>query len=123
MSLRGELMFDYGKFICEKRKEAGLTYNGLSERTGISDSSIQRMENGQIKTPKWENLCTIAQALEIHPFEIMKAAGYITEEDINPVHRLKRLDELDDDDIIHLQSYIDFLIYRKEMNCQRKGKV
>ncbi|MCJ7846613.1 helix-turn-helix domain-containing protein [Blautia sp. NSJ-175] len=115
-------MFNYGDYIKEKRTKAGLSYDELSALTKISDTSLQRMETGQTKAPKWENLCVIAKALDFHPFEILKAAGYITEEDINPIHRLKKLDKLNDDDINQLQSYIDFLLFQKTYD-QQKGTI
>lgn len=53
----------------------------------------------------------------------MQTAGYITEEDINPIHRLKYLDQLNDDDMIQLQEYINFLLFKKTENEPKKGKV
>ena len=84
---------------------------------------LQRMETGKTGMPRWENLCSIAKALGFHPFEIMQTAGYITEEDINPIHRLKYLDQLNDDDMIQLQEYINFLLFKKTENEPKKGKV
>lgn len=116
-------MSDLGNYIKEKRIQAGLSYKELSIMTGISDTSLQRMETGKTEMPRWENLCSIAKALRFHPFEIMQTAGYITKEDINPIHRLKHLDQLNDDDMIQLQEYINFLIYKKMENESKKGKV
>ena len=61
----------------QKRIQAGLSYKELSIMTGISDTSLQRMETGKTGMPRWENLCSIAKALGFHPFEIMQTAGYI----------------------------------------------
>lgn len=116
-------MSDLGNYIKEKRILAGLTYKELSGKTGISDTSLQRMETGKTGMPRWENLCSIAKALGFHPFEIMQTAGYITEEDINPIHRLKHLDQLNDDDLLQIQEYIDFLLYKKMEHEPKKGKV
>ena len=116
-------MPDLGNYIKEKRIQAGLSYKELSIMTGISDTSLQRMETGKTGMPRWENLCSIAKALRFHPFEIMQTAGYITEEDINPIHRLKYLDQLNDDDMIQLQEYINFLLFKKTENEPKKGKV
>lgn len=116
-------MSDLGNYIKEKRIQAGLSYKDLSIITGISDTSLQRMETGKTEMPRWENLCSIAKALGFHPFEIMQTAGYITEKDINPIHRLKHLDQLNDDDMIQLQEYINFLLFKKTENEPKKGKV
>ena len=56
-------MSDLGNYIKEKRIQAGLSYKELSIMTGISDTSLQRMETGKTGMPRWENLCSIAKAL------------------------------------------------------------
>ena len=70
-------MSDLGNYIKEKRIQAGLSYKELSIMTGISDTSLQRMETGKTGMPIWENICSIAKALIFNPFEIMQTAGYI----------------------------------------------
>jgi transcriptional regulator with XRE-family HTH domain len=51
------------------REEADLTQQQLSERCGISVSSIKKYEKG-INKPKIEHVGKIAQALFVHPEKI-----------------------------------------------------
>ena len=78
-----------GTLIKERREALGMSLKKLSEACEISDSEILKIESGQRKTPNWSALCKIAHALSFHPFEVLLAAGYITESDVNPVYRLK----------------------------------
>ena len=78
-------MFNVGQMIKEKREAAGLSLEKLQDACGVSDGEIMKIEKDEDKTPNWESLCKIAQALNFHPFEILLAAGYITEKDTNPV--------------------------------------
>lgn len=116
-------MSEIGNYIRQQRTTRGFSFNDLGEKSGISGASIQKIESGKTKHPQWENLCAIAKALDIHPFEMMKVAGYITEKDINPIHRLKKLDALNDEEINLLQSYIDFLFFRKKSVTNRKDDI
>ena len=80
---------------------------------GMSDAEIMRIENGDRKTPSWSNLCKIAKALKMHPFQYLLISGYIEEKDIHPSVLLTGLDQLNADDVRYLQLMIDFIISRK----------
>lgn len=107
-------MSNVGKLIKEKRTASGLSQKRLGNACGISDSEIMKIENGTRKTPNWKNLCKIAKALGIHPFDILLAAGYISKSDFNSCNKLHNLEKLDDTDYRYLQLLIDFMISRKE---------
>ena len=96
-----------GTLIKERKEALGMSLKKLSEACEISDSEILKIESGQRKTPNWSALCKIAHALFFHPFEVLLAAGYITESDINPVYRLKGLDRLSAEDMEVVQNIID----------------
>lgn len=114
-------MSNVGDLIKQKRIKAKLSQKNLGKACGISDSEIMKIENGQRKTPNWENLCKISKALSIHPFDILLVAGYISESDFNSSNRLRNLDKLDENDCNFLQSLIDFMISRKETDEISKG--
>lgn len=59
-----------GKII-EIRKEKGISRYRLSQLTGISESTLLRYENGDIKKASFENIIKICEALEIDVKEIM----------------------------------------------------
>lgn len=49
------------------RKERGLTYQDLADRTGINKSTIQRYETGNIKEMSLTKLELLARALGVDP--------------------------------------------------------
>lgn len=113
-------MNELASIILYKRLEAGLSQSELGSACGMSDSSINRLEKGLTKNPDWQNLCEIAKALHIHPFEFMLAAGYITQEDICPDSKLNGLAELTDEEIAEVQTYINFLHFKKKNGGDEK---
>ncbi len=102
-----------GDVIKENRELCGYSRKKLADLSGISDSELMKIENGERKNPSWKNLCKIAKALEISPVEFMIKTGCISEKDINPVYMLKRVDRLEQDDLREVQLFIDFLISKK----------
>lgn len=114
-------MPNLGQLIKCKREAAGLSQKKLGKACGLSDSEIMKIENGTRKKPNWVNLCRIAQALSFHPFELLLAAGYISENDIHPSSSLKGLEKLSSTDLEYLQMLIDFMISRKCADGETEG--
>lgn len=110
-----------GKIIKGKRKSLGISLKKLSAACQVSDSEIHRIEKGTRQTPSWEILCKISKALNLHPFELLLEAGYISTEDIHPITSLHGLEELNGDDIRYLQLFIDFLLSRKNEVVSKGG--
>ena len=102
-----------GELIKARRESLNMSLKKLGEACGVSDSEILKIESGQRKSPNWTTLCKIAQVLQFHPFEIMLAAGYISEKDINPQLRINGLDQLSENDLDFVQSIIDTQIAKK----------
>ena len=113
-------MPEVGQLIKSRREAAGLSQKKLGNACGLSDSEIMKIENGVRKKPNWENLCKIAQALEFHPFELLLAAGYISE-NIHPSTQFRGLEKLSDKDMEYLQLLIDFMISRKSTDGISEG--
>ena len=114
-------MSNLGQLIKNKRKAFGLSQKKLGSVCNLSDSEIMKIESGGRKKPNWENLCKIAKALDFHPFELLLAAGYISEKDIPRDTKLHGLENLDSRDINCLQLFIDFMISRKNLHEEPKG--
>ena len=114
-------MSDFRELVRLKRKDAGLSQKKLGEACGLSDTTISKIEGGSRETPQWDTLCKIAQALKFHPFEILLAAGYITEDDIHPNSQIHGLENLNEAGLEEVQLFIDFLQEReKKMNAPNK---
>ena len=103
-----------GQFIKEKRETAGLSQKKLGQACGVSDSEIMKIESGQRKKPHWITLCKIAHALDFHPFQILLTAGYITEKEIHPNSQIHGLENLNSNELVEVQLFIDFLITRRQ---------
>lgn len=108
-------MSNIGEFIKEKREQANCSQAALARKCGKHDSTICNIEKGERKVT-WEELGMISQALgNFHVFEALIVAGYISEDDINPMHRFYHLNELTSENIEDVQKYIDFLIYKQQI--------
>lgn len=83
---------NFGKWLKEKRIEAGYESQGLLSRTcGIDHSTIARWERGDTK-PSPDNLKKLAPFLRASYEEIMAAAGYIEKPDPPKPKALEGLD-------------------------------
>lgn len=51
--------------VYEKRTEAGLSLQELSEKSGVAKSYLQRLEEGSAN-PSIEILCKLSKALGVH---------------------------------------------------------
>lgn len=59
------------KKIKNRREELGMTYQTLSDKTGISKSSLQRYETGAIKNMPLDKIEVISKALNTTPAYLM----------------------------------------------------
>lgn len=55
--------------VYEYREKAKLTLTELAEKSGVSKSQINRIENGQTD-PTVYTICLLAKALEVEPSEL-----------------------------------------------------
>lgn len=54
-----------------RRKELGLTLAQVAERVGTSEATVQRWENGSIKTLRHESIVKLADVLDVSPSYLM----------------------------------------------------
>jgi HTH-type transcriptional regulator, competence development regulator len=107
-------MFELGSYIKSKREALNISSRKLANIVGISSTEMMKIENGTRKNPSWNTLCKVARAIKVHPFDVLCAAGYINETDINPALRLTGIEKLDKDELKEVQTFIDFIIERKK---------
>lgn len=110
-----------GTLIKEKRKEKKLSLKSLGKACGISDSEMLKIENGERKTPNWYTLCKIADQLGLHPVELLCEAGCIDERYIQPYAKIHKLDVLNEEDLVTVQLFVDFLIERRRSLALNNG--
>lgn len=65
----------FGPLLRELRKKKGFSLAELQEKTGISASYINRMENGERKTPSISIIETLANALQVDKNRLISAAN------------------------------------------------
>ena len=66
-----EKMQDIKKRMKTRREELNMSYQTLSEKVGISKSTLQRYETGYIKNMPVDKLEEIADALSVSPAYLM----------------------------------------------------
>jgi len=54
-----------GPRIREIRESKGLGYSQLAEATGLDLRYLKRLEKGTVKSPSWDAVCKIADALGV----------------------------------------------------------
>ncbi|MEK4678629.1 helix-turn-helix transcriptional regulator [Bacillus sp. FSL W7-1294] len=69
----------FADFIKNKRKEKQLTTSQLAELSGLSQSYISNLENGNRKTPKIETINKLAKGLGVPNGTLMMAAGLVND--------------------------------------------
>jgi len=70
-----EKMQDIMKRMKNRREELNMSYQTLSEKVGISKSTLQRYETGYIKNMPVDKLEEIANALNVSPAYLMGWEG------------------------------------------------
>lgn len=66
-----------GTAIASRRKQLGLSQEGLAEQVGVSQGTIAQIELGMTKWPKLETLQAIARVLQSSITSLLRDAGYI----------------------------------------------
>src|SRR2546421_10830129 len=66
----------FGQWLRQKRQAAGLGTTELAKRTGITDGTITRLEQGGIARPDPRKLSRIVEAINVALADIYAMAGY-----------------------------------------------
>jgi transcriptional regulator with XRE-family HTH domain len=69
-----------GRLIAQQRNQRGLSLRDVEKITGVTNSTLSRLELGEIEKPHTSHLARIAQALEAEPADYYALAGYIMPE-------------------------------------------
>ena len=62
---------DFKDTIRARRKELGLTLEEVGQIVGVSKTTIQRWESGEIKNQRRDKIVKVAQALQTTPAQLM----------------------------------------------------
>ena len=69
-------MSSIGEFIKERRLSKGWSKRALAEKAGVSHSEVHRVENGERMNPSVPVLYSIADVLGVPKDEMLRHAGY-----------------------------------------------
>ncbi|MBB2890940.1 helix-turn-helix domain-containing protein [Flexivirga oryzae] len=67
---------ELGTYFKRKRHEARLSTYDVSEKAGVIQSQVVRIENGQIRSPAPDTLQRIAEVLKAPLADVFALAGY-----------------------------------------------
>jgi transcriptional regulator with XRE-family HTH domain len=67
-------MNDFGTFLREKRRVAGLSQRQLAERAGLDFSYISKLENGRLPAPAADTVVRLAEILGCPAEDLLSAA-------------------------------------------------
>lgn len=67
-----------GQTIASRRIELGLTQVEVSERVGMSQEWVTKVETGRIGRPRIPSLIALADVLQLDPDDLVMLAGYAT---------------------------------------------
>ncbi|NFG95794.1 helix-turn-helix domain-containing protein [Clostridium sporogenes] len=113
---RGGSMSELGNRLKESRNKSGLSLKEVYEKTGITDSRLSKIERGQIDcTP--DDLKRLAHLYNIQIIPLYELAGYLTKEDIVEYQFVfQGVSSLDEEEMQHIQSQIDFLNKKRKVD-------
>lgn len=107
-------MQDLGKHLKMLRNSNGMSLHKVYENTGITDSRLSKAENGSWNNLKLVELKRLAVLYNSPIIPLCLMAGLFDSSDIEEYHsRFKNVALLDDEDIQHIQSEIDYILRKK----------
>lgn len=98
-----------GKLIRDIRISKRLTLKEVYKKTGISDSRLQRFENGKTQTLSIDELTILTRLFDVPLDYLLYNAGYIEHQE----NVFQNIDLLDENDIKHIQNEIDMILELK----------
>ena len=105
-----EKMQDIMERMKTRREELNMSYQTLSEKVGISKSTLQRYETGFIKNMPVDKLEDIANALNVSPSYLM---GWDSEKPTTLAAHFDG-DEYTEDELEEIRQFAEFVKNRKK---------
>lgn len=80
----------FGEIIRQKRLSKNMTLRELARQTELSAAFISKMEVGDFKPPKAENIIKIATCLDLDADDLFLKAGKIPQDIVNLIFQHKK---------------------------------
>jgi transcriptional regulator with XRE-family HTH domain len=103
-----------GQLIRHRRETLDLSLRQLGQLIGTTDTTVMRIESGEIKSPRGEVLRALAEALGLPSADLFGAAGYTVPTELpsfRPYLRAKYTD-LSPADLVELEAAFDDIARR-----------
>jgi transcriptional regulator with XRE-family HTH domain len=103
-----------GRWLRQRRQEAGLSTIQLAQKAGTTDSTITRIEQGAFAAPAPDKLGRIAEALGLSLADVYAMANYAIADDLPSFHPYlrRKYRHLPPSAIAELERYFDNLSAR-----------
>ncbi|MEM5777675.1 MAG: helix-turn-helix transcriptional regulator [Candidatus Aenigmatarchaeota archaeon] len=84
----------FGDYVKRLRERKGYSQRKLSYLTGISNSTISRIEKGETLNPDLDTLKLLAKYLNVDEIYLIKAAGYPDNSDVQNIENHQTMNKL-----------------------------
>lgn len=102
------------------RESAGLSLQDLSKISGVSDSTISKIENEERPNLRWDTVCALVKALNFSEEEFLSIAGFSSScKHSSP--SIAGIETLSGEDLSAVQLFVDYLSYRKACTSHKEG--
>jgi len=108
-----EKMQDIMSRMKKRREELDMSYQTLSDKVGISKSTLQRYETGYIKNMPVDKLEDIADALQISPAYLMGWNDEVIEQPTTLAAHFDG-DEYTEDELDEIRQFAEFVKNRRK---------
>lgn len=103
-----------GQYLKSLREKLGLGVKAVYAQTGVGDSTIRRIEEGNTKNPPATQLKALANFYGIDVIELYKAYGYLSEDDLErKAVCFENSEFLSDEAIASIQELINLLTEKR----------
>lgn len=103
-----EKMQDIMSRMKKRREELDMSYQTLSDKVGISKSTLQRYETGYIKNMPVDKLEDIANALQVSPAYLMGWTNEVVDQPITLAAHFEG-DEYTEDELDEIRQFAEFV--------------
>lgn len=103
-----EKMQDIMSRMKKRREELDMSYQTLSDKVGISKSTLQRYETGYIKNMPVDKLEDIANALQVSPTCLMGWTNEVVDQPITLAAHFDG-DEYTEDELDEIRQFAEFV--------------
>jgi len=108
-------MLNFPKELFNRRKAARLSLKTLGAMSGVSDSTISKIEKEESPNLRWDTVCCLTKALNFTDDEFLELAGYPVQEQKKNEHDHTKFSELNDKERKEVDLFIDFLLQRRKL--------